>query len=65
MQIQTTTIETTTQTALGANFQIITFEQKTTAFCDLCDSQATGTKSELNGRGWHLGQNEQFCPACN
>lgn len=65
MQVQTTTITTETMTAIGANFQITTFEQATTAFCDCCDNQASGTKDELKRRGWYLGQREEFCPECN
>lgn len=65
MQVQTTTIETTNTAAAGANFQVTTFEQKTTAFCDCCDNQSTGTKDELKRRGWEFGGGAEFCPECN
>ncbi|HEX8637938.1 MAG TPA: hypothetical protein VF692_07750 [Pyrinomonadaceae bacterium] len=65
MQIQTTTITTEAAQSFGANFQITTFEQTVSAFCDLCDNEANGAQTVLENRGWHLGQNEQFCPDCN
>lgn len=65
MQIQTTTITTENQIALGENFQITTFEQSITAFCDCCPNNQTGTKSQLENQGWFLGQREQFCAECN
>lgn len=65
MQTQTTTITTDAMNAHGASFQITTFEQTTTAFCDVCDNQASGTKATLQNQGWHLGQHEEFCPECN
>jgi len=65
MQIQTTTITTETMEVLGDNFQITTFEQSISAFCDCCSNQASGTKTSLENSGWYLGRNEQFCPECN
>ncbi len=65
MQIQTTLITTENTTSFGANFQITTFEQTVLAFCDTCDSQATGAETLLEQAGWHLGRREQFCPNCN
>lgn len=66
MQIQTLTITTETQTTSdNTSFKITTFEQTTTAFCDCCDNQASGTKQDLTRRGWHLGSREEFCPECN
>ncbi len=65
MQIQTTTITTEAMNVIGANFQITTFEQTTSAFCDTCDSQADGAESVLESRGWFLGSKAQFCPNCN
>jgi hypothetical protein len=65
MQIQTTTITSETQSALGESFQITTYEQTTTAFCDCCPNQGTGTRKELERRGWYLGSREEFCPECN
>lgn len=65
MQIQTTTITTEQQAVSGANFTVTTFEQTVSAFCDTCDSQATGAETVLENRGWYLGRNEQFCPECN
>lgn len=38
---------------------------KVSAFCDLCDCQAKAERENLEGRGWYLGRNEQFCPECN
>lgn len=35
------------------------------AFCDCCDNQADVPKTQLENRGWYLGQREQFCPECN
>jgi hypothetical protein len=65
MQIQTTTITTEQTQSFGANFQITVFEQETTAFCDTCPNNASGTKQTLENRGWYLGSREQFCPECN
>ncbi len=65
MQIQTTTITTETMESFGANFQITIYEQKMTAFCDCCDNQSTGTKQQLENRGWEMNANCQFCPECN
>lgn len=65
MQVQATTITTENTQVLGANFQITTFEQTVSAFCDCCDSQATGAEENLKNAGWHLGSRQQFCPNCN
>lgn len=66
MQIQTTTITTEAMTTSdNSSFKITTFEQTTTAFCDCCDNQSTGTKSELTRRGWGFGKGSEFCPDCN
>jgi hypothetical protein len=65
MQIQTTTITTETANIIGANFQITTFEQTVSAFCDCCDSQASGAETVLEKQGWFLGSQAQFCPNCN
>ncbi len=65
MQIQTTTITTETMPVQNVNFQITTFEQTTSVFCDCCDTEAKAEKSQLENRGWYLGQREQFCPECN
>ncbi len=65
MQVQTTTTTTETMNAGGANFQIKTVEQTTTAFCDCCPNQSTGTESELKRRGWGFGNGSEFCPDCN
>ena len=65
MQIQTTTITTETTTAAGLPFRVTTYEQTTTAFCDCCDNQATGTENELNRRGWQFYRGAEFCPNCN
>ncbi len=65
MQVQTTTTTTENVSALGANFQIVTFEQTITAFCDTCANNANGTITALENQGWHLGRNEQFCSECN
>jgi len=54
-----------TQTVEGNHFQITTIEATISAFCDCCDNRATGTKAELEARGWHCGNREQFCPECN
>jgi hypothetical protein len=35
------------------------------AFCDCCDNEAKAEKTQLENRGWYLGQREQFCPECN
>lgn len=35
------------------------------AFCDICDSEQNGTKSQLENSGWFLGTREEFCPNCN
>lgn len=35
------------------------------AYCDCCPNQATGTKENLECRGWYLDTNQQFCPRCN
>lgn len=65
MQVNTLTI-TTEQVSAGQDlFKLITYEMTTTAFCDCCANNATGTITELKRRGWHLGQNEQFCSDCN
>ena len=65
--MQTTTLTITTEAAKvgGELFKITSFEMKTSAFCDLCDAQATGTETALRSQGWHLGSREQFCPNCN
>jgi hypothetical protein len=65
MQIQTTT--TTTENIIAANvpFTVTIFEQTTTAFCDTCPNQASGTKEGLENSGWNLGKREEFCPNCN
>ncbi len=65
MQIQTTTKTIENQTVEGVNFQITTFEQSITAFCDCCPNQLSGTKSSLENHGWFLGNESQFCPECN
>jgi hypothetical protein len=65
MQIQTTTITTENTTSFGANFQITTFEQTVSAFCDCCDNQATGAEETLKNQGWELNSSCQFCPDCN
>lgn len=65
MQIQTTTITTETAEVFGANFQVTTFEQTTTGFCDVCGDRQTGTADSLRAAGWYLGRNEHFCPNCN
>ena len=62
MQIQT---RTKTMPVQNINFQITSFEQTTTAFCDCCDNQATATKDELKRRGWGFAQGSEFCPDCN
>lgn len=67
-KMQVTTNITTAeqaQTSDGTNFKITIFEQKITAFCDLCPNQATGTQKALEVAGWHCGEREQFCPECN
>lgn len=53
------------QTVLGSHFQITTIEATISAYCDCCDNQATGTKSQLENRGWYCGSREQFCPEHN
>jgi hypothetical protein len=35
------------------------------AFCDVCDCQANGEKTQLENEGWYVGSREQFCPNCN
>lgn len=65
MQVQTTTITTETMKLTDAAFKITTLEQTTTAFCDCCDNQSTGTKDELRRRGWGFAQGAEFCPDCN
>lgn len=65
MQIQTTTITTEKMNVEGDNFQVTVFEQTTTAFCDCCDNQSTGTKDELKRRGWGFANGAEFCPMCN
>lgn len=66
MQTNTLTITTDTMTtSFGANFQITTFEQTISAFCDCCDNQSNGTKEELTRRGWGFGNGSEFCPDCN
>lgn len=65
MQVETTITTTETQTVGNMNFQIKTFEQTISAFCDCCPNQANGTKPELEKRGWELNANSQFCPNCN
>ena len=61
MQTQTTITTETTNTTDGMVFLVTTFEQTTTAFCDLCDNQATGTIDELKRRGWTFGGGAEFC----
>lgn len=65
MQVQTTTTTTEIHTAETANFIVTTFEQQTVVFCDACPNQETGTRKELERRGWYLGNREEFCPECN
>lgn len=65
MQIQTTIITTEQTTSFGVNFQITTFEQTVSAFCDTCSANDEGTETVLENQGWHLGRREQFCPNCN
>lgn len=65
MQIETTTITTETMNVIGTNFQITTYEQSISAFCDCCPNQANGAKEILENRGWFLGSQSQFCPECN
>lgn len=65
MQIQTTTKTIENQTVENVNFQLTTYEQKLSAFCDCCSNNATGTREALENRGWYLGRREQFCPECN
>ena len=65
MQIQTTTITTENTQVLGTNFQITTFDQKTTAFCDCCRNSQSGTKEQLKNYGWGFSQGAEFCPNCN
>lgn len=65
MTVQTLTITTETTQADGVNFKVTTFEQTVSAFCDCCPNQQTGIENGLRRAGWHLGQNEQFCPDCN
>jgi hypothetical protein len=55
MQTQTLTITTETMNASGENFQITTFENRISAFCDCCSNQASGTKIELQNQGWFVG----------
>lgn len=61
MAFQTTTIATQTQTVDSAVFQITTFEQRITVFCDCCDATETGTKTQLENRGWLLCGTSEFC----
>ena len=65
MQIEQMTITTEKQVSFGDEFQITTFEQTVTAFCDCCPNQAVGAKTKLENQGWFLGQKAQFCPDCN
>lgn len=65
MQVTTTTITTETAREEGANFKITIFEQRVTAFCDICPNEASGSSEALENQGWHLGSREQFCPECN
>ena len=65
MQIETTTVTTQTQQALGQNFVTKTYEQSISAFCDCCNNQANGAREILENRGWFLGSQSQFCPECN
>lgn len=65
MQVTTTTITTENATVIGTNFQITTFEQSVSAFCDCCDNRASGAEETLIGQGWYLGSRQQFCPECN
>lgn len=66
--MQVTTNITTTETAQtgdGSNFKITIFEQRTSAFCDTCPNEASGSSEALENQGWLLGNREQFCPECN
>lgn len=65
MQTQTLTITTEAMKAGGDLFRITNFEMKTTAFCDICGDEQSGTENALKRQGWFLGHNEQFCPTCN
>ena len=65
MQTETLTITTERIQAGGDLFRITSFEQKTTAFCDCCDNQSTGTKDELKRRGWTFGNGSEFCGECS
>lgn len=65
MQVQTTTVTTERTIVADTTFKITTFEQTTTAFCDCCSNQSTGTVSELKRRGWGFAQGAEFCPMCN
>ena len=65
MQVETTIITTELQTVFGQTFEIKTYEQSITAFCDCCPNQATGVKDNLINQGWYLSQREEFCPECN
>jgi hypothetical protein len=65
MQVQTLTITTEAETIGNVNFQITTFEQTITVFCDCCPNQQSGTKTQLERQGWSIGRNAEFCPNCN
>ena len=38
-------------------------EKRIDVFCDLCDRQSSGTRTDLRSRGWYLGRGEAICPA--
>lgn len=65
MTVETTTITTDNMTVENLPFTITTFEQTTTAFCDCCPNQATGTKEQLKRQGWSFGNGSEFCSECN
>ena len=65
--MQTTTLTITTERVKAGSdlFRLTSYEMKTEAICDICGTEASGADANLRRSGWHLGQNEQFCPECN
>ena len=65
MTVETTTVTKQQAEVENISFDVTIYEMRTTAFCECCPNEASGTRTSLESQGWHLGQNEQFCPECN
>ena len=65
MLAETLTITTETMEAQGTSFQITVYELSQDVFCDTCSNSDSGTRTQLEAKGWIFGKGCEFCGECS